>query len=539
MLSLGLPFASEPLFPCFFLASIDSRKRIPQRGNYQLIPTGKDDSIAFSYNLVGLKGHLFKLFAAQIIDPINQTPPTVLRKDTSAQERLESFFAIPTPEQFLNIINPFRQSKAISPTQSAGQAMQLPLFTSLQSSSKRARNYGRPIRYFIPDWDDLVDPGYNFEADIPTPDKKKYYDEIYAHEIYKKTNYDGLLFSKSTIEDGAIKRKLVKETGIHTFSRFNKSIMGDCGAFSYITSENPPYQTEEILDYYQALGFDYGVSIDHLIVPAFYPVKEYRYNLTRENAHAFLKLHHTGNYTFTPIGVAQGWSPETYKKAVIELLEWGYQYIALGGLARTQTKAIYGILEAVAPVLQTDTDLHLFGIARDREGDEMQRFRELGVTSFDSASYLRRAWMSDTTNYITEDGKQYTALRISPVYPSSSRVKKIIEEGLATFEQLQKLEQEALKAVREYDRGVLRIEAALDTLLEISKVEGYYYDKYREAYRRTLEDRPWKRCSCEICRNLGIEVIIFRGNDRNRRRGFHNTYIFYQRFHKLIESVSH
>jgi hypothetical protein len=535
ILSLGLPFASEPLFPCFFLASADSRKRVPQRKNYQLIPTGKDDSSAFSYNLVGLKGHLFKLFAKQIIDPITQTPPMILRRDISAYERLESFFAIPTPEQFLKIINPFRQSKAIPPTKSAEQAMQLPLFTSLQSSNKRARNYGRPMHYFIPDWDDLVDPGYNFETDTATLDRKKYDDEVYAHEIYKNANYDGLLFSKSTIEKGVAKRNLIKKIGIHAFSRFNASIMGDCGAFSYITSENPPYRTEEILDYYQMLGFDYGVSIDHLIVPAFYPVKEHRYKLTRENAYAFLKLHRTGNYTFTPIGVAQGWSPETYKKAVIELLEWGYQYIALGGLARTPTKAIYGILEAVAPVLQADTDLHLFGIARDREGDEMQRFRELGVTSFDSASYLRRAWMSDTTNYVTEDSKQYTALRISPVSASSSRVKKIIAKGVATFEQLQKLEQEALKAVRAYDRGMLDIETTLDVLLEIGNIEGYDYDEYREVYRRTLEDQPWKKCSCEICRDLGIEVIIFRSNDRNRRRGFHNTYVFYQRFRKLME----
>jgi hypothetical protein len=185
--------------------------------------------------------------------------------------------------------------------------------------------------------------------------------------------------------------------------------------------------------------------------------------------------------------------------------------------------------------LQKDTDLHLFGIARDSEGNEMQRFRELGVTSFDSASHLRRAWMSDTTNYFTKDGEKYTALRISPIYASNSRVKKIIAKGLATFEQLQKLEQEALKAIREYDKGVLDIETTLDVLLEIGKVEGYGYDKYREAYRRTLEDQPWKRCSCEICRDLRIEVIIFRGNDRNRRRGFHNTCIFYQRFHKLME----
>ena len=179
------------------------------------------------------------------------------------------------------------------------------------------------------------------------------------------------------------------------------------------------------------------------------------------------------------------------------------------------------------------TDHHEVVIGRD----EMQRFRELGATSFDSASYLRRAWLSDTANYITPDGGRYTALRISPISDSRPRVKKMIAEGRATFEQLKTLEQEALRALREYGRGTLDIDATLDCLLKIEKVEGS--DVQREdLYRKTLEDRPWKRCSCAVCRDLGIEVLLFRGNDRNRRRGFHNTLIFYQRFQKLMGQAS-
>ncbi len=60
-------------------------------------------------------------------------------------------------------------------------------------------------------------------------------------------------------------------------------------------------------------------------------------------------------------------------------------------------------------------------------------------------------------------------------------------------------------------------------------------------YKRTLEEKPWKECDCPICRSIGIEVVIFRGNNRNRRRGFHNTYVFYEilrnpeLWHKLIK----
>jgi queuine/archaeosine tRNA-ribosyltransferase len=511
---MGLPWACAPSFPCFFLAS--PRSPIPDQYPYHHIPVGKDEGTAFRYNQVGLKGHLFRLFAEQMVVP----------------ERLRDFLSAPTSHAYLDAIQPGPRSQSAQE-----QVVQLSLFTSVSAPGKRAKNYGKPMRFFVPDWDDLVDPGYNFERDLPAEHRKRYESEVYAHQIYQETNVDGLLFSRCTVENGKAKTERVRSLGIHAFARFGKPIMGDCGAFSYITEDIPPYQTPELLDYYQALGFDYGVSLDHLIVPAFYPVKEYRYQITRENAREFLRLHRARNYTFTPIGVAQGWSPETYRDAVIELLEWGYTYIALGGIARTQTRDIYDILESVAPVLQAETDLHLLGVARDREGDEMQRFRELGVTSFDSASYLRRAWLSDTANYLTPDGGRYTALRISPISASRPRVKQMIAEGRATYAQLQKLERDALHALREYDRGALDIDTTLNFLLEIEKVEGS--DVQREdLYRRTLEDRPWKRCSCEICRDLGIDVLLFRGNDRNRRRGFHNTLTFYRRFQQLMEQAS-
>lgn len=543
LLSLGLPFAQHPNFPCLFLAGPSSRKRVPRRFPYFFVRVGQDDSIAFSYNLVGLKGQLIKLFAEQIAAPSPQTPSDVLDAHRTQHERLTNFLTTPTPKYFLEIVRPFRHEGRISTAQARAQermdAQQPALLHVISKDIPLARNYERPMRYFIPDWDDLVDPGYDFEHDRATHGKKKYLDEVYAHQLYQNPNYDGLLLSKGTVEHGSIKTQLVRETGVHGFTRFEgKPILGDCGAFSYISEEKPPYQTQEILDYYQRLGFDYGVSVDHLIIPAFYPVKEYRYQLTRENALEFLQLHRAGGYTFTPVGVAQGWSPETYRDAVIELLEWGYTYIGLGGLARAKTEEILDILETIAPMLQSETDLHLFGVARDREKDEMLRFRRLGVTSFDSASYLRRAWMSATTNYFTEDGGRYAAVRISPVYPSSPRVKRILADGIATYEQLQQLEQQALKAIRAYDKGQLDLEETLEALLEIDKVEEYQYEQHLQLYRRVLEDQPWKRCSCEVCRTLGVEVIIFRGNDRNRRRGFHNTYVFYKRFQALMKNVA-
>jgi hypothetical protein len=56
----------------------------------------------------------------------------------------------------------------------------------------------------------------------------------------------------------------------------------------------------------------------------------------------------------------------------------------------------------------------------------------------------------------------------------------------------------------------------------------------RELLRETLEARPWRTCPCDICRRDGIQVVIFRGNNRNRRRGFHNTYVFYRLLQRAL-----
>jgi hypothetical protein len=174
------------------------------------------------------------------------------------------------------------------------------------------------MQYFIPEWDDRVDPGYDFLNDAITPGRDPYKDDIYAHQIYSEPNYNGILVSKGIVERSKKKKVQIEEVGIRNFIRFSLEVMGDCGAFGYIKEEVPPYNTEEILEYYQRIGFDYGVSIDHLIVGPFAEsgVREKRYELTIKNAEEFIQKHQAGGYTFIPIGAVQGWSPDSYAKAV-------------------------------------------------------------------------------------------------------------------------------------------------------------------------------------------------------------------------------
>lgn len=56
----------------------------------------------------------------------------------------------------------------------------------------------------------------------------------------------------------------------------------------------------------------------------------------------------------------------------------------------------------------------------------------------------------------------------------------------------------------------------------------------RAPYERTLRERPWRACPCDICRAVGVQVVIFQSNDRNRRRGFHKARVFYQQLRAAV-----
>ncbi|MCS6939109.1 MAG: tRNA-guanine transglycosylase DpdA [Roseiflexus sp.] len=374
--------------------------------------------------------------------------------------------------------------------------------------------------YFIPDWDDRVDPNYDFINDTHSPDRDPYHSDYYAHQIYNEPPYDGILVSRAVIDRQPSKLELIRDIGsIKRYLRLPEShtVLGDCGAFSYWREENPPYKNEEMLEFYQRLGFDFGVSVDHLIFAGLDHDKERRWNITMENAEVFIKRHRAGRYTFTPIGVVQGWDPESYRRGARQLIKMGYRYIAIGGLVRSATKDIIQILSAIQEELPPGIRVHLFGVNRP---EYVHVFAQLGVTSFDSASRLRRAWIDGERNYFLGDDA-YTAIRV----PYSS---KMTGKSPSNEKELQKMEKDALTRLRDYDRGIVSINQVFESIVAYTELSGKMSSRMRREYWRTLQEEPWKRCPCAICRSIGVEVIIFRGNNRNRRRGFHNTWQLYQ-----------
>ena len=269
------------------------------------------------------------------------------------------------------------------------------------------------MQFYLPNFEDLVDPGYDFIQDEASPDRdNRFLHDWYAHQFFDEPIFDGVLMSKTVVKSRI--EKFIREAGsVHTFPNLDPDIpvMGDCGAFSYRNQKEPPYTTHEILDYYESLGFTYGVSIDHVIFGSFESGEQQRrWDLTLRNAEDFLRRHRGRGCTFTPVGIAQGTSPEHYAEAIHRLVEMGYTHLALGGLARSGDRTIHDVLKAVSPELPDGVDLYLFGVARLALVPDFLRY---GVTMVDSAAPIRRAFLGgNEDNYWTASGERYAAIRI-------------------------------------------------------------------------------------------------------------------------------
>lgn len=387
------------------------------------------------------------------------------------------------------------------------------------------------MKFFYPDSQDFVDPLYDLETETHPPHRIRQRDDAYAHELLEEPPYDGLLISKSIVDarrgrgrysDGQRQRLL--RAGAHRFLRARSPallVMGDCGAYAYLEEETPPYSIGDLLDFYQSCGFDQVLSLDHVVphyrsngAPPPAPWRR-RQEMTLQFARAFRREHRARECSSVRVGVAQGWSPSSYVRAARALEKMGYDYIALGGLAPLSTQNIMAVVEAVGTARRSGTRLHLLGVARP---DHFGFFRQCGVASFDSTMPLRQAFMDDRHNYHTMSGA-YLAIRL-PQVAGNRQLQRKVRRGVISGDQAFKLERAALQALRRFDAEEATLGEALTT---IQRYEHLFNGRDQtDRYRALLEDRPWKQCPCAICRQAGIDVVLLRGRERNKRRGFHN-----------------
>ena len=420
------------------------------------------------------------------------------------------------------------------------------------------------MKFLFSDSLDVVDPDYDFIADRNAIGRQRQHDDLYPHEILGRAPYDGILVSRAILFPGGkyspAQTMRFRRDGGRAFLRLNgpqfadKILMGDNGAFAYADLDSPPYTIEDTLEFYADGHFTHGCSLDHIIfdyLPDNPPPREApteavrRYEITLENAEAFLKLSSCLGRSFVPLGAVQGWSPESKANAAEQLEKMGYRYLAIGGMVPLRTSQIHECLKAIRKVVSPAVDLHLLGFAR---ADQIHEFFQYGISSFDSTSPLIRAFKDSRINYYASRPNggldYYTAVRI-PQATENAHLKQAIKEGRLNQEELQTKEARALEYLRAYDKGAADLASTVDAVVDYNRFLIIDDKKTnarndaalaisKSATERTLRDQPWKRCSCSICRAVSIEVIIFRGSNRNKRRGIHNLSVYYDHLQETL-----
>jgi hypothetical protein len=462
------------------------------------------------------------------------------------------------------------------------------------------------VKFLYSDTQDYVDPGYDFIKDENAPGRRRYWDDRYAHELMTEIPYDGLLVSMSAIKSApgvaaskgrysmAEEQRLLR-VGARKFLRFDGPrhkglmLMGDCGAFAYADQERPAYSPEDVVEFYADAEFTHGCHPDHIIFDfhadnpsltvaearsrglakpgqtAFAledPDDEHdeekpravsrgasirkRFDVTLENAEKFFQLTKSEGSPFEPIGVVQGWSPESMAKAARSLVKMGYGYLAVGGLVPLKTPDIARVLTAIREAIPRETRIHLLGFAK---ADHIGDFKKHDITSFDSTSPLIRAFKDARRNYYLPGSggrlEYYSAIRI-PQAIENARLVQAIKRGQLDANELQRHEARALQALRGFDKGQVSLSDALEEISSYQHqltlatedepaLRAKAEEKNRLGIEKTLQEAPWKRCGCSICKAIGVEVIIFRSANRNRRRGFHNLGVYRQHVQDTLE----
>lgn len=312
--------------------------------------------------------------------------------------------------------------------------------------------------------------------------------QTYLWEIARA--FDGLMLSRAYV-DSKLEREIAAAGGVKRYFRIPEGVkvMSDSGAFTWKHLDRPPVTPFALFEYYHRLGFDAGMHPDHISRPMKIVVREdgakrvreitleearERFAISLEMAEMAARLL-DGDSTYKGVeiyGVVQGWSPETYAECTRELIKIGYRRIAVGGLALASTSEAAREIKAVMEVVKRFGErvaVHVLGVSRP---SLIPLMVELGVTSFDSATWLRAAWIRGAWYYHNRSTGQLLNFTV-----------KLFDPRL-----------------------------------------GYH------------RDPPLPPCDCPVCRSVGVDeegvgwARRYYGNQRNMSRGFHNIYAFYEWF---------
>src|SRR5690606_9313403 len=391
------------------------------------------------------------------------------------------------------------------------------------------------VKFLFAETSDTVDPGYDFSRLRQGRTRRVQSGDEYPHEHLGAAPYDGILLSRAAFTDhhssgkySAAKTMRFRREGARRFLRYPEArhpgsmVMGDCGAFSYRDAYEPLYSVENTLEFYADGGFTHGCSVDHLIFdfdlsngPGTAEARR-RQELTLSLAGEFKRLAPALGTGFTPVGVIQGWSPQSMASAAAALVKMGFDYLAIGGMARSETSDILAALELINTVIGVKrVGLHVLGFGKI---EDAPRLRDAGATSFDTTSPLLRAFKDDKRNYFVTDGgtlNHFTAIRI-PQASDDKHARRSAAARTLGQEALLEAEASAMQALRDYAARQADLESSLAAVMHYAEIvfaddarspeqNRHRFSQLEQAYTRTLAARPWEACHCRVCREIGVE----------------------------------
>ena len=306
------------------------------------------------------------------------------------------------------------------------------------------------MKFFFPDSQDQIDPGFDFGTEEHPALRVRQRDDLYAHEALDGHVIDGLLVSKAIVDGTAggagkytaAQRNRLYRVGVRHFFRLDQApgppiqTMGDCGAFSYIDEEDPagnPGSGHRLLRRMR-------IRPGHLSRPRHLrlrPGRRHRPAPPSSRTVALPPADHARPGRCLP-GPVQGHGrsgsnrsasrrdgarPPMRRRSAASRRS-ATRALPLAAWFRSRRQK-YSPASGKSPRRATpDTQLHLLGITRC---SNISEFASYGVTSFDSTSAFRQAFKDDKDNYHTVD-RTYTAIRV-PQVDGLPRLKKQILAG--------------------------------------------------------------------------------------------------------------
>lgn len=206
--------------PTLFFTGRGAMKRVKGQGQIRVVSLSNPEAKRFSYGLVGLKGELATRLLIHLKGKDSAEIATLFDNEVDILNLLEPYGQPNAPSSRKKAKSTKKTKKTSKPkiktiiNPAVNKIIQIP------ASFWQKRHQSR-FRYFIPDWDDQVDPNFDFETETHSGGRGNWGNQVYAHQMYPSPNYDGILISKVVAEQSKAKRARIESLGVHKHLRLS------------------------------------------------------------------------------------------------------------------------------------------------------------------------------------------------------------------------------------------------------------------------------------------------------------------------------